>query len=110
MTRNCNNCNTQYEADERNVKRGWGLCCSKSCAAYMREKSKKGYNPERVARNNVRRVFWNGLGLDTPRTRRTPGEGYEIINGTAYDEFGEPVYDIDPNEDFILSGWDEHKH
>jgi len=108
VQRKCNNCKSDYLADERNVKRGWGLCCSKSCAASMREKSKKGYNPARVERNNIRRVFWNGLGLDKP-TRRTTVEGYEIRGRTAYDEFGEPVYDIDPNEDSFDTGWDSHK-
>lgn len=53
INRNCNNCNNPYQADSRNVKRGWGLCCSKSCAASMREKSKPGYDPKRVERNNI---------------------------------------------------------
>lgn len=30
-----------------------------------------------------------------PRT----SEGYKIINGTAYNEFDEPVYDVNPYED-----------
>ena len=41
------------------MKRGWGLCCCKSCAAEKREKSKPGYNPRRVALNNIRRENWN---------------------------------------------------
>lgn len=41
------------------MKRGWGLCCSKSCAAHKREKSKPRYDPERVAHNNFRRATWN---------------------------------------------------
>lgn len=40
MKRNCNNCGAEYEADSRNLKRGWGLSCSKSCAAQQREKDK----------------------------------------------------------------------
>lgn len=40
MLRNCDNCGKEYDADKRNLKRGWGLCCSKSCAAVIREKSK----------------------------------------------------------------------
>jgi hypothetical protein len=40
MTRNCNFCNRPYKADPRNLKRGWGLCCSKSCAASLREQPK----------------------------------------------------------------------
>jgi len=37
MKRKCDHCGKEYNADPRNVKRGWGLCCSKSCAAYKRE-------------------------------------------------------------------------
>ena len=59
MERNCDNCGKVYKADQRNLKRGWGKCCSKSCAAKKREMSKPGYNPERVRINNVRRLFWN---------------------------------------------------
>lgn len=59
MKRKCDNCGKEYNADERNLKRGWGLCCSKSCAAKKREKSKPSYSPKRVERNNLRREFWN---------------------------------------------------
>ena len=38
MKRNCDICGEPYEADERNLKRGWGLCCSKRCAAKKRER------------------------------------------------------------------------
>lgn len=31
--------------------------------------------------------------------RRFTSEGYEIIHGVAYDEFGEPVYNVDPYDD-----------
>lgn len=62
--RNCDNCGKQYMADNRNLKRGWGLCCSKSCAAAKREKSKPGYNPERVEANNFRRLTWNLNGFN----------------------------------------------
>lgn len=57
--RNCDNCKKAYLADNRNLKRGWGLCCSKRCAAKKREKSKPGYNPITVAINNERRENWN---------------------------------------------------
>jgi hypothetical protein len=59
MKRNCDNCGKEYNADPRNLKIGWGLCCSKSCAASKREKSKPNYNPKRVAKNNIRRKNWN---------------------------------------------------
>lgn len=59
MKRNCDVCGKTYDADDRNVKRGWGLCCSKKCAAKKRERSKPGYDPHRVARNNARRDIWN---------------------------------------------------
>jgi predicted RNA-binding Zn ribbon-like protein len=42
MKRICDNdnCVVIYTPDSRNLKRGWGLCCSKSCAAEKREKDK----------------------------------------------------------------------
>jgi hypothetical protein len=40
MKRKCDYCDKEYNADNRNLKRGWGLCCSKSCAAKKREKQK----------------------------------------------------------------------
>lgn len=102
IKRNCDNCGSEYMADERNLKRGWGLCCSKSCAATKREKSKPGYDPERVERNNLRREMWNDGALASGVTT----EGYKIKNGIAYDEFDEPVYTYDPNEDNFFSNED----
>lgn len=113
VKRNCNNCQKEYMADERNLKRGWGLNCSKSCAASKREKSKPTYNAERVARNNVKRILWNssapsvvgGSGVVSGRT----SEGYRIMDGVAYDEFDDPIYNVDSNEDDGCEGWDGHK-
>lgn len=68
IKRKCDNCGKEYTADTRNLKRGWGLCCCKSCAAEKREKSKPGYNPKRVAINNVRRLCWT----DYRETERYP--------------------------------------
>lgn len=103
MKRNCDHCGREYEADQRNVNRGWGLCCSKSCAASKREKSKTGYNTERVKRNNIRRATWNENGLDENdwgvyKGRRT-SEGYKIYGTTAINEWGDAVYEVDPYED-----------
>lgn len=58
VLRDCDNCGKQYTADPRNLKRGWGLCCSKSCAAQKREKSKPGYDPKAVEANNRKRENW----------------------------------------------------
>lgn len=46
IKRKCDNCGKEYNADTRNLRRGWGRCCCKSCAAQLREKKKPGYNPE----------------------------------------------------------------
>jgi hypothetical protein len=61
IKRNCNNCWTEYTADERNLKRWWWLCCNKSCAAKLREKSKSWYNPIKVEENNKKRANWNNV-------------------------------------------------
>ena len=34
----CHNCNKEFTPDKRNTNRGWGLCCSKSCAATYKNK------------------------------------------------------------------------
>lgn len=47
VTRICENCGRPFQADSRNVARGWGKCCSKSCAADLREKDKAEPQPER---------------------------------------------------------------
>lgn len=39
--RACDYCGNVYIVDKRNLNRGWGLCCSKSCAASKREFEKK---------------------------------------------------------------------
>jgi hypothetical protein len=59
MKRTCDNCCKEYDADPRNSKRGWGKCCSKRCAAKLRERNKPSYNPKRVSCNNMRRENWN---------------------------------------------------
>lgn len=46
MKRFCEVCNKEFEADIRNVNRGWGLCCSKSCAAVYREIEKHSRSKE----------------------------------------------------------------
>ena len=58
IERRCDNCGKKYKADTRNLKRGWGLCCSKRCAASKREKGKPSYNPEQVKANNIIREEW----------------------------------------------------
>ena len=71
IKRKCDNCQNDYQADTRNLNRGWGLCCSKSCAASKREKSKPGYDPATVALNNKRRE-----GRETEEKRRRASERY----------------------------------
>ena len=97
IKRNCDYCGKEYKADTRNLNRGWGLCCSKSCAAKKREKSKKGYDSERVKDNNIRRATWNVNLASCRINKRKTIEGYDIINGVAYDEFGEAVYNVKNN-------------
>lgn len=111
--RNCDHCHKSYMADNRNLKRGWGLCCSKRCAAKKREMSRPDYDPIRVEKNNVKRVLWNvsapsivgASGIVTGKT----SEGYRIMDGVAYDEFDDPIYNVDPCEDYGDEGWDGHK-
>ena len=66
MLRKCDHCSNEYTARKADVKRGWGLCCTKSCAAKKREESKPSYNIDTVRRNNIRRANWNSP--DNPRS------------------------------------------
>jgi hypothetical protein len=38
ITKSCQNCGKEFTPDKRNVNRGWGLCCDKSCAATYKNK------------------------------------------------------------------------
>lgn len=53
INRNCDYCGKEYVAESRDIKRGWGLCCSKSCSAKKRETSRPNYDVKRVERNNI---------------------------------------------------------
>ena len=64
VKRKCDHCGDYYDADTRNLKRGWGLCCNKSCAAKKREQNKPNYDSKRVARNNIRRENWNNKNIE----------------------------------------------
>lgn len=84
--RKCDNCNSEYQADNRNLNRGWGLCCSKACAARKREKSKPGYDETKVHVNNIRRAHWGHVNKDYGNGRDQMGN-YEGIGATfEFDE------------------------
>ena len=40
MERKCDICNKTYTTRKVDLDRGWGLCCSKSCASLKRERKK----------------------------------------------------------------------
>jgi hypothetical protein len=42
----CKNCTIEFKPDKRNLNRGWGLCCSKSCATTFKNKLRKLSGPE----------------------------------------------------------------
>ena len=109
IKRICDNCSKEYMADNRNLKRGWGFCCSKSCAAKKREKGKPSYNKERVKTNNIKRELWNAQSLVGDKITGYTSEGYRIIEGTAYNEWDEPVYEVCPYLADENEGWDGHK-
>ena len=85
--RNCDYCGKEYMADNRNLKRGWGLCCSKRCAAKKREKSRPDYNTETVRYNNLKR---EGL-----LQRETHNERYPYsYDGADDDQWGDCEFGI----------------
>ena len=46
-------------AKTADINRGWGLTCSKSCAAKKREKNRENYDVLKVKTNNMKRELWN---------------------------------------------------
>lgn len=83
MKRSCDYCNKEYSARKADIDRGWGLCCSKSCAASKREEAKPGYNKATVAMNNIRREVWNSP--DNPRS-----ENFREMSDDDYNETVHP--------------------
>lgn len=61
VTKNCHNCNKEFTPDKRNVNRGWGLCCSKSCAATYKNKLIKMSGRELI--KEVRDMRLSQLGI-----------------------------------------------
>ena len=53
VIRKCDTCGKEYIADTRDINRGWGLCCSKSCAAKKRESSTKISKARLEARRKI---------------------------------------------------------
>ena len=43
VERNCDICGKLYTPDPRNLKRGWGLCCSKVCSANNERRKNWGF-------------------------------------------------------------------
>lgn len=90
IVRTCDYCTTLYQADVRNLKRGLGLCCSKLCAAKMREREKK--RREGII-NSLEKQF-NG----------------ELV--VKFDEVSYELHDaiLNPNESEInFDNWTEHR-
>jgi len=82
VVRHCDQCGKEYKADKRNLKRGWGLCCSKSCAAKKREMDRPGYNAERVRLNNVKREIWN-FRFPDDNTKKAPWHESGLDDGDS---------------------------
>jgi len=56
MKRSCDICDKQYQAKQADLKRGWGLCCSKRCAAVKRERSTGNLGIYSTLTENKRRL------------------------------------------------------
>ena len=59
--RNCIFCDQKFKPDNRNLKRGWGLSCSKKCASNYRTKMKYLNPSER--KKELRRKKLRQLGI-----------------------------------------------
>jgi hypothetical protein len=103
IKRNCEYCGVEYDADTRNLKRGWGLTCSKSCAAKKRAQDKLVVKPAAKAKSGI---TWNETAKSLP-IRGTSVLGYKK---SWHDDKCNPAgirycfYDWDG--DFVVSVWD----
>lgn len=61
VVKHCQNCSKEFTPDKRNVNRGWGLCCGKSCAATYKGKLARMKGNELV--REVRNMRLSQLGL-----------------------------------------------
>ncbi len=61
ITKSCHNCGEEFTPDKRNVNRGWGLCCGKSCAASYKNKLNRMSGRELV--KEVRDMRLSQLGI-----------------------------------------------
>jgi hypothetical protein len=61
ITKSCQNCGKEFTPDKRNVDRGWGLCCGKSCATSYRNKLKGMSNLELVKELRDMRISQLGI-------------------------------------------------
>jgi hypothetical protein len=103
----CPSCGTEF------VKTNYqqAFCKSKN-GTICKDKYWNTVTPEK--RNNTTRISpanasWMAMKETqrSSRVRRT-SEGYIVRNGVAYDEFGEPVYNVDINEDAYEHGqWND---
>jgi len=78
----CLVCNKEKEVKESDIKRGWGKCCSKSCAATLRaRKPNSNYKRYRQRLEHRKR-----LGIYSVEVDPYTGEK------TYYNEFDEPIF------------------
>ena len=85
VTRNCEYCTAIYKADKRNLDRGWGLCCCKSCAAKLRERNKR--KADKISQN-----FNKHLGLQG-----------EWISSVIIDE----AVELQDTENITFDNWED---
>ena len=79
--RNCDNCSTEYKADNRNLKRGWSLCCSKSLRRNDLESiiiSKGGIIGSSVSKNTTHLVM-KSKGSGSTKETKAISLGVEIL-------------------------------
>ena len=59
--RNCRWCGKKYKGDKRNLNRGWGLCCSKSCASSYKLKMNNLSGSEKIMEERDKKLDQLGI-------------------------------------------------
>ena len=108
IARKCKSCGAEFEARVADVKRGWGLYCSKSCKA-IKQEGKTGQYAKLLSRPTRCKINYNystRIMLKSHLGRMLLAKQMTVCDGDEFSEFDEDYGDADLMFD---PSWDAHK-
>ena len=88
----CPSCNTTFIKESYQQ-----IFCKSKGGTVCKDKYWNTITPTK--RNNTTRISPASAAYSNNKTTGHTSEGYKIIDGVAYDEFDEPMYNVDPYDD-----------